>query len=108
MRAALARACVGLVLLTAGCAASTGSVELTPGEVESGVNDLIERELGQLPQDVDCPDGMPAEVGASVRCTLTIPEGLLGASVTVNSVEGENVVLGIEVDDELLPDGATS
>lgn len=104
-----ARAWVGaaLVLLTAGCSASAGAGELTAADVESGVDDLVERELGQRPQDVDCPDGMPAEEGASVRCALTVPEGLLGATVTVSSVEGERVVLGIQVDDELLPEGST-
>jgi hypothetical protein len=50
---------------------------------------------------------MPAELGASVRCALTVPEGLLGATVTVNSVQGDRVVLGIQVDDELVPDGST-
>ncbi len=106
MRAALVRTCAGLALLTAGCSVSASSVQLTPGDVETGVGDALEREVGGVPQDIDCPDGMAAEVGESVRCTLTVPEGLLGATATVKSVDGDHVVLGVEVDEQLL-DGTT-
>lgn len=84
---------------------STGGTDFSPAELEDRVNQMLEQEVGRLPDDVECPDGLAAEVGESVRCTLTITEGHLGATVTVRSVDGPDVVLRIEVDDDLLPEG---
>ncbi|WP_199732086.1 DUF4333 domain-containing protein [Cellulomonas triticagri] len=106
MRAARGAAPALLLLLT-GCSVSVsmGGAGFSSAELEDKVNQMLEQEVGRLPDDVECPDGLAAEVGESVRCTLTITEGHLGATVTVRSVDGDDAVLRIEVDEDLLPEG---
>jgi outer membrane murein-binding lipoprotein Lpp len=105
MRPALAGAAVVLALLTAGCSASAGTPTVSSEELETQVVAMLEEQVGQTPDDLDCPDALPAEEGAEVRCTLTAGDSAIGVTVTATSVEGEDVTLGIQVDDEALAEG---
>jgi hypothetical protein len=96
-----------LALATAGCSVSvraTGDAGLSGPEVEAQVDRLLADELGQAPDAVDCPDPLVARVGAEVRCTVTVAEDAVGATVTATVVEGRDVELDVTVDDE--PRGA--
>lgn len=91
-----------LALATAGCSVSvraTGDAGLSGPEVEARVDRLLEDELGQSPDAVDCPEPLVARVGAEVRCTVTVAEGSVGAVVTATAVEGRDVELDVTVDD---------
>lgn len=67
-------------------------------DVEQQVSDALAESVGQTPDDVDCPDDLPAEVGAEMRCTLTADGESIGLTVTVTEVEGTNVNFDIQVD----------
>lgn len=91
-----------LALATAGCSVSvraTGDAGLSGSEVEAQVDRMLHDELGQAPDAVDCPEPLLAQVGAEVRCTVTVPEGSVGATVTMTAVEGHDVELAVTVDD---------
>jgi Domain of unknown function (DUF4333) len=83
----------------AACGADTVSAE----KVAEGAADALEVPAGARPE-VTCDEGLPAEVGAETRCTLTIgddPEQY-GVTATVTSVDGDTVNFDVQVDDEPL------
>ena len=99
---AIVGATVTAVLLLSGC---SGSVSIGGSGVESEelaqeVSDQLEASVGQAPDDVECPDGLDAEVGAEARCTLTDGDATYGVSVTATAVEGDEVSFDIAVDEE--------
>ncbi|MDP3967443.1 MAG: DUF4333 domain-containing protein [Nocardioides sp.] len=99
-RALVATAAAALLL--SGC---SGSVSIGGSGVESDqlaqeVSDQLETTVGQAPDDVDCPDGLDAEVGAETRCTLTDGDATYGVSVTATAVEDGEVSFDIAVDGE--------
>lgn len=70
-----------------------------PGELERQVSSSLAAQVGQTPADMDCPDPLEREVGASTRCTLTAQDGTqFGVTVTVNKVDGDNVSFDAQVD----------
>ncbi|WP_340539795.1 DUF4333 domain-containing protein [Nocardioides sp. GXZ039] len=56
--------------------------------------------VGQEPDDVTCVDDLPAEVGATIRCTLTDAGTQYGVTVTATEVDGTNVKFDVQVDQE--------
>lgn len=87
---AVAALCFGLT----GCAGAVAAEN-----VEREIDNLVQR-LGGAPADkVDCPDDLPAEVGASVRCSFTAQGATYGVTVTVTSIEGDTANYDIKVDD---------
>lgn len=87
---------VTLVLGATAC----GSGSASSADLESEVSAQLEALVGQAPDSVSCPDELPAEVGSEVRCTLTSDETTFGLTVTATSVEGDEVLFDIVVDDE--------
>jgi hypothetical protein len=87
------------VLVLAACGAGT----VPPDEVADDVATLLEQEVGVRPQIV-CPDELPAEVGATTRCTLTAGDDptAYGVTVTVAAVDGDEPEYSVEVDREPL------
>lgn len=97
-----------LALATAGCsvsvrAAGDATGGLSRAQVEAQVDEMLQREVGVGADAVDCPEPLVAEVGAAVRCTLTVADDAVGATVTMTAVDGGDVVLDIAVDDTLVP-----
>lgn len=98
-----ARRLAGLIALacltTAGCAASIGSSTPTVEEadLERSVTRTLADQLGQV-DNVDCPDDLSGEVGATLECSMTADGVNRTMTVTVTSVEGETVNYDIEVD----------
>jgi hypothetical protein len=88
---------VAVLLGLAGC----GTDPATAAQVAAEAAEVLEARTG-VPSDVSCPDELPAEVGAELRCVLT-PEGdplQYGVTVTVTAVDGNVLDLDVQVDDE--------
>lgn len=90
----VAAALVGLCLALAGCSSTVDAAD-----VESQISEQLEAQLGEAPDSVDCPEDLPAEEGAEIRCELTVAEETLGVTVTVTSVEDDTVNFDIQVDE---------
>ncbi|MFW5417753.1 DUF4333 domain-containing protein [Nocardiopsis sp. CNT-189] len=91
------------VLLTAGCSfnASIGGAAAVPAdEVAKEAAAVLEEQVGQAPDDLTCPEDLPAEVGSSIRCELTAGGETLGVTVTTTSAEGSDVNFDVEVDEQ--------
>ncbi|MDT0270060.1 DUF4333 domain-containing protein [Streptomyces sp. DSM 44915] len=85
------------VLLASGC--SSGDPVVESEELERQVTSALTEQVGQAPDDVSCPDELPAEVGESVRCELTAGGTTIGVTVTASAVDGSDAELDIQVDD---------
>lgn len=82
----------------AGCSVSIGSAPtVKEADLERSVAQTLADQLGQQPGDVDCPDDLKGEVGAVMDCTMTVDGSTRTMTVTVTSVEGEQVDYDIEV-----------
>ena len=95
-RRSLAIVSVALMLGATAC----GSESVSTTDLEAEVSTQLEAEVGQAPDSVDCPDALPAEVDAEVRCTLTSGDTTFGLTLTVTSVENDEAVFDVVVDDE--------
>ena len=84
------------VLLLTGCSANAVDAD----ELADEVSTQLEATVGQAPDDVECPEGLDAEVGAETRCTLTDGDTTYGVSVTATAVEDDEVSFDIAVDEE--------
>jgi serine protease Do len=94
-------ALVVLVLALSGCSfqLSVGlGKEMSKDELERSITDSLEREAGRRPDAVECPSGIKAEVGESIRCVLTDGQDRFGLTATVTEVNGERAGLDIQVD----------
>ena len=92
-------AALALALGLSGC----GSSSVTSSDVETQISSELEKQVGQAPDSVDCPNDLDAEVGAEERCTLTVDGNDYGVSVKVTKVDGSDVSFDISVDDK--PEG---
>lgn len=85
------------VLLTAGC--SSGDPMVHRDEVAKQASAALEGEVGRAPDDITCPEDLPAKVGASVRCELTDAGETIGVTVTTVSVDDGKARLDVQVDE---------
>lgn len=88
-------------------ATGCGDKTLSKGEIEKQAQkffDGVAQQQGQknFPK-ITCPDDLKAEKGQTTRCSATSPEGTLGITVTVNSVNGDTVNLHFKGDDQITP-----
>ncbi|RSN63890.1 DUF4333 domain-containing protein [Actinomadura sp. WAC 06369] len=103
------RAAAGMLaaLFAAGCSFSVGGSEaVSKDEVAKQAATALGEQVGREPDDVTCKDDLKAEVGATVRCELTVDGRKLGMTATATAVDGDNVKMGFKVDDA--PGGAPS
>lgn len=84
-------------LLFSGCA--FGPAVVKQAEVEKQVSSALEKQVGQTPDSIDCPDDLPAEIGAKMTCVLTANDSTIDVAVTVDKVDGNNVGFDIKVAD---------
>lgn len=91
---------VAVAMLTA-CTAdvSLGGAAVSAEEVEEQAQEQFSQ---QFPVDsVDCPEGLPAEVGESVTCVLVSEGKSFEMTATATSVEGTEVDFDLELTAEL-------
>ena len=92
-----------LVLVTAGAALAgcgmLGGGSVPAAEVEEKVTSELTELVGQEPDDVSCPEDLPAEEGAGITCVLSAGGETIDVDVTVSSVDCSDVQFDIEVAD---------
>ncbi len=82
-------AAVASCLIAVGLSACSSTVPTDSLETEV---EKLATEGGLDVDSVDCPDELPAEVDASVVCTVTQQDGKeIDVDVTTTSVDGDNV-----------------
>ncbi len=89
---------IALLLATpalAGCSASVPA-----DEIAQQISDEVARQVEQTPDDVTCPEDLPAEVDAEMTCELTDGDNVYDVAVTVTSVDGSDVLFDLVVADE--------
>ena len=82
--------------------AACGAGTVAADEVTTRAEEVLEGETGGVRPEVSCPEDLPAEVGAEMRCTATVvgEEDEYGVTVTVTSVEDDQARFDVVVDDE--------
>jgi hypothetical protein len=101
---AIVTASVAALMLTA-CTVSVGTPSLSATEVEQKATAALAEGQGvpleEMPP-IECPSDLTAEVGASIVCV--IGDAAVGntydVTITVETVEGEDVSFDIQVADE--------
>lgn len=83
-------------LFLTGC----GTASVSTDELERTVSDSLEKSVGKKPEQIDCPNKLKAEVGATTRCTLSDSGKKYGITVTVKSVDNGNAKYDVKVDDK--------
>lgn len=89
----------GLGLAALPLLAACGAGSVPADDVEEQITSVLAEQVGQSPDDVTCPDDLPGEVGAEMKCELTAGGQTIGVTVTVSSVEGNQVNFDVLVDD---------
>ncbi len=91
-------AATGAALFLAAC----GSGAVPAADVAQTIREQLASDFGdpidEIP-DVTCPGDLPAEIDASMRCTLSDPDGDYTFEVTVISLDGNNVRYNIAIVD---------
>ncbi|GAB2762353.1 hypothetical protein GCM10027020_13230 [Nocardioides salsibiostraticola] len=89
-----------LIALALSVSALSGcSSSVTADDVAEQVSSELEKQIGQAPDDVTCPEDLPAEVDAEVTCELTDGENVYDVAVVVTSVDGSDVLFDLTVAD---------
>lgn len=77
-----------------------GGKEVSQEEVEQGISDSLEKEVGQKPESIECPGGLKAEEGAKLECKLHHSGETYSVEVTADTVDGNDVHYNVEVADQ--------
>lgn len=94
---------IAAAIATLGLAACGGTGAVDAAQVEEKAKEALG---SQMPADVeiDCPEDLKAEEGATVKCTWTMPDGTsLGMTATATSVDGSNVQMNFKNYDAVTP-----
>ncbi len=95
--AALALATGALVALGA---CSSGTPTASADDIADLASDALEDEVGQRPDSMDCgSEDVEIVEGNTVDCTLTAGGDELGATVTIDSVDGNDYSITVQVDE---------
>jgi hypothetical protein len=90
------------LLLSTGCSFQFGTGAVDAEQVAERSSEMLAEEVGQTPDGFTCPEDLPAEVGAEIRCNLVDGGMNYGVTITTTSVDGNDVQWDIEVDDQPL------
>ena len=71
----------------AGC----GEKTIKADGAEQSVFSVVSEQTGFEPDDIECPDDEPAEVGHTFECSFTGPEGPYVVDMEVTEVDGDDV-----------------
>lgn len=99
-KSARSRGPVALAVVAVAAYALTACGASVPEKtVEEAVSDGIADKIGLRPKEVDCPGGMPLEVGGEATCTLTvIDDREIGLTVRIASIDGAKPEFEYDVD----------
>ncbi|MBC7275630.1 DUF4333 domain-containing protein [Nocardioides sp.] len=78
--------------------ASASGATVDEIQLEERISTMLEEEVGQKPDEIDCPGDLAGAVGETMTCTLTAGTDELGVAVEVTAVEGSTVDFHIEVE----------
>lgn len=84
----------------AGCG-MLGPGSVPADDVETQISDKLEAQVGQAPDEVSCPEDLPAEEGSEIMCVLVADDQSIDVTVSVSSVEDDTVNFDIQVADEV-------
>jgi hypothetical protein len=85
------------VLIAAATLELTGCAKtVKPDGAARSVVDVVSRQTGFTPNDVRCPAGVKANVGAEFDCGFTGPEGPYVAHMRVTKVAGDDVEFDVK------------
>jgi len=93
-----------IALLVSACTVSVGTPSLSSSEVEQQATEALAESEGipleEMPP-LECPSDLRAEVGASIVCVIGDPAlgNTYDVTITVETVEGDNVGFDIQVAD---------
>ncbi|WP_413809732.1 DUF4333 domain-containing protein [Streptomyces sp. OE57] len=95
-------------VLLVGCSASVSVEKSTPklsaDKLATVVAEKLAATTGQPKPNVACPEDLVGKVGNTTRCKLTADDGsTLGVSVTVSSVDGDQINFDVKADDTASP-----
>jgi hypothetical protein len=94
-----------LLLLVVALAACGGGAAVSADDVESQAQEQFS---AQFPVDsVDCPEDLPAEVGAEIVCTLESEGKSFEMTATTTAINGEDVDFDLELTAELGTEAAS-
>lgn len=88
----------GTLLVPAGLALAACSATITPEGAAKAVTDLVADQTGYTPDDVTCPEGVEAKVGATFDCSFTGPGGEYIAHMRIERIEGAQVLFDISTE----------
>ena len=102
----LSAAAAGVLLV--GCSASVHVERSTPRMSADKLATMLAERLaattGQPKPHITCPEDLVGKVGTTTRCKLTAEDGsTLGISVTVSSVDGDQINFDFKADDTASP-----
>lgn len=85
-------AAAGLAAVVAGCSCSIGSSHVvSKNDVAGQITAKMTDAAGNKPESVNCPNDLPAKVGAQVTCEMKVKNRPFGVDVTVTGVDGGDV-----------------
>ena len=86
-------AAAGLMASAGACSCSIGSSSHAVGknDVASQITQKLTDAAGNKPDSVDCPNDLPANVGAQLNCSMKVKGATYNVNVTVTSVNGTDV-----------------
>lgn len=102
----LSAAAAGALLV--GCSASvhvgTSTPKMSADKLATIVAEKLAATMNQPKPNIACPEDLTGKVGTTTRCKLTAKDGsTLGVTVTVTSVDGEQINFDIKADDTASP-----
>uniref|UniRef100_UPI00037AD9C0 DUF4333 domain-containing protein n=1 Tax=Nocardiopsis halotolerans TaxID=124252 RepID=UPI00037AD9C0 len=90
------------LLLSTGCSfefSLGGPAAVDAEQVAQRSSEMVAEQVGRNPDAFTCPEDLPAEVDAEIRCELTDGDQTYGVTVTTTSVDGNDVRWDVQVDD---------
>jgi hypothetical protein len=88
----VAGAAAGLMASAGACSCSVSSKQAVgKGDVAGQITSKLTDAAGNKPDKVDCPNDLPAKVGAQLNCTMKVKDQTFNVNVTVTSVNGNDV-----------------
>jgi uncharacterized protein DUF4333 len=92
VRTLLVAGAAGLTAGAAACSCSVGSSHsVSKSDVASQITSKLTDAAGNKPDSVNCPNDLPAKVGAQLNCEMKVKNQTFNVNVTVTSVDGGNV-----------------